>query len=298
MKCLSHGAFNSPNMACNYILQRIKVIIAFIYYISLTPIGVVIFLQPFHAGFIFLWFSSRFLWKMEPVCSVYTAGWKTRPPDCKYKHGAGFFRPVHSHSYLRRAIKVSILPKTRHFFSFILLLFVLHWSCALVLWRLGEGSLHGLFLWHSKSGAYPNVKVIYLAVHPFLGFCVLRKRGTGPYCISWPIVSNEYPDKQVGALMWAPHGPDLPNLRLPGPFFNKALMLVVQPQCSVSLIVKWEPSGMLMNIQWGFVSRTVLPLSASPSLSSPLKLQGRFTGLLLEGGHLAHCDANSLKFDV
>ncbi|KAK2919775.1 hypothetical protein Q8A73_001979 [Channa argus] len=38
--------------------------------------------MPFHAGFIFLWFSSCFLWKKEPVRCVYTAGWKTRPPDC------------------------------------------------------------------------------------------------------------------------------------------------------------------------------------------------------------------------
>lgn len=84
-----------------------KAIIGLLYVsLSLTLICVVIFLQPFHAGFIFLWFSSCFLWKMEPVCSVYTAGWKTRPPDCKYKHGVGFFRPVHSHSYHRRAIKV------------------------------------------------------------------------------------------------------------------------------------------------------------------------------------------------
>lgn len=131
-----------------------------------------------------------------------------------------------------------------------------------------------------------------------LALCGEKERHRPPYCISWPIVSNEYPDKQVGALMWAPRGPDSPNLRLPGPFFNKALMLAERPQCSVSLVVRWEPSGMLMNIQWGFVSRTVLPLSASPSLSSPLKLQARFTGLLLQGGHLAHCDANSLKFDV
>ncbi|CAB1452873.1 unnamed protein product [Pleuronectes platessa] len=43
--------------------------------------------MPFHAGFIFLWFSLCFLWKMEPVCSVYTAGWKTRPPDLS-KHAS------------------------------------------------------------------------------------------------------------------------------------------------------------------------------------------------------------------
>lgn len=109
-----------------------------------------------------------------------------------------------------------------------------------------------------QSGDYPNVKVIYLVLHPLLAFCVVRKRATGPYYISWPIVSKEYPDKQVGALMWAPDGPDTPNLRLPGSFFNKALMLAEQLQCFVSLIVRWEPSGMLMNIQWGFVSRTVL----------------------------------------
>lgn len=188
-------------------------------------------------------------------------------------------------------------PKPDTFFSsFCSCLF----SIEVGLWSY-EG-LEVVFAWFifmaQQSGDYPNVKVIYLAVHPLLGFCVVRKRGTDPYCISWPIVSNEYPDKQVGALMWAPRRPDSPNLRLPGPFFNKALMLAERPQCSVSLIVRRDPSGMLMNIQWGFVSRTVPPLSASPSLSSPLKLQGRFTGLLLQGGHLAHCDANSLKFDV
>lgn len=219
---------------------------------------------------------------MEPFCSVYTAGWKTRPPDCKYKHGTGFFRPVHSHSYHSRAIKVfeeiSILSmnQTRFFFPmFCSRLF----SIEVVLWS--YESLEVVFAWFifmaQQSGDYPNAKVIYLAVHPLLGFCVVRKKGTGPYCISWPIVSNEYPDKQVGALMWAPRGPDSPNLSLPGPFFNKALVLAEPPQCSVSLIVRWEPSGMLMNIQWGFVSCTVLLLSASPRLSSPVKLQGLFT---------------------
>lgn len=143
VKWQSYAAFNFPYMTWNCILECTKVIIGFIFYsyISFTLICIVIFLQPFHAGFIFLSFSSCFLWKMEPVCSVYTAGWKTRPPDCKYKHRAGFFRPVHSHSYHRRAIKVleeiSIPPKTRHFFFFILLLFVLHWSWALVLWGFG-----------------------------------------------------------------------------------------------------------------------------------------------------------------
>lgn len=116
------------------------------FYMSCTSfalICLVIFLLLFHAEFIFLWLSlSCFLWKIERFRGVYTAGWKGRPPDCKYKHGAGFFRPVHSHSYHSRAIKVfeeiSILPKTRHIlFFFTLLLFVLHWSCALVLWEIG-----------------------------------------------------------------------------------------------------------------------------------------------------------------
>lgn len=259
----------------------------------------VIFLQPFHAGLVFLRLSSCFLWKMQPVCSVYTAGWKTRPPDCKYKHGAGFFQAC-TLSQLSQTSNQSLLGNIHpaqnqtDFFFFILLLFALHWSCALVFWDyLCMVYFYGTAIWRlskcqchlSCSSSAPSLWVV-------------RKRGTGAYCISWPIVSNEYPDKQVGALMWAPGGPDSPNLRLPGLFFNKALMLAGRPQCSVSLIVRWEPSGMLMNIQWGFVSRTVLPLSTSPSLSSPLKLQARFTGLLLQGGHLAHCDANSLKFDV
>lgn len=168
-------------------------------------------------------------------------------------------------------------PWTRHVFfpMFCSRLF----SIEVVLWS--YESLEVVFAWFifmaQQSGDYPNAKVIYLAVHPLLGFCVVRKKGTGPYCISWPIVSNEYPDKQVGALMWAPRGPDSPNLSLPGPSFNKALVLAEPPQCSVSLIVRWEPAGMLMNIQWGFVSCTVLLLSASPRLSSPVKLQGLFT---------------------
>lgn len=125
-----------------------------IWLINLALICLVIFLLLFHAGFIFLWSSLRFLWKMEPFCSVYTAGWKTRPPDCKYKHGTGFLKPVHSHTYHSRAIKVfkviSILSKTRHIFfhlysapvcSPLKLCFGL-----MRVWRL---SLHGLFLWCS-----------------------------------------------------------------------------------------------------------------------------------------------------
>lgn len=113
-------------------------------------------------------------------------------PDCKYKHGAGgflffffFFRPAHSHTYHRRAIKVFEEKKNTHQnqtpvcsplksrFGLMRLLEVL--------------SLHGLFLWHGKSGDYPNAKVIYLAVHPPLGlffFGAVRKRVAGPYCVS------------------------------------------------------------------------------------------------------------------
>lgn len=163
--------------------------------------------------------------------------------------------------------------------------------------RVWAFSLHGLFLWWSYLETIQMSRSFILQfIHSF-PFVWWKKRGTGPYCISWPIVSKEYPDKQVGALMWALRGPHSPNLRLPGPFFNKALTLAERPQSSVSL-VRWEPSGMLMNVQCGFVSCTVLPLSTSSSLSSPLKLRGCFTGLLLQGRHLAHCDANSLKFDV
>lgn len=87
-------------------------------------------------GFIFLWPSLRFLWKTKPFCSVYTAGWKTRPPDCEYKHGTGFLKPVHSQTYHSGAIKVfEVISILSFFFIYILLLFVLHWSCALVLWE-------------------------------------------------------------------------------------------------------------------------------------------------------------------
>lgn len=124
-------------------------------------------------------------------------------------------------------------------------------SIEVVLWSYERLEL--LFAWFIfmalQSGDCPNVKVIYLAVHPLLAFWVARKKGSGPYCISWAIVSNEYPDKQVGALTWAPHGPDSPKLKLLHSFFNKTLMLAEQPQSSISLIIRWEPTGMLVSTQ-------------------------------------------------
>lgn len=175
------AAFNFPNLACYFILLYKKSNYWLcILHISLDLIcQLVIFLLLFHAGFTFLWLSSCFLWKMEPFCSVYTAGWKTRPPDCKYKHGTGFFRPVHSHSYHSRAIKVfeeiSILPKPDTF------LFSSLCSCLFCIEVVlcSYESLEIVFAWFifmaQQSGDFPNVKVIYLAVHPLLGFCVVRR---------------------------------------------------------------------------------------------------------------------------
>ena len=139
---------------------------------------------------------------MEPVCSsVYTAGWKTRPFQIVSTNMEQedfffffFFRPAHSHSYHRRAIKVleeknihpAPQPPPKKPDSCLFSIEVALWSYE----AFGGLSLHGLFLWHSKSGDYPNVKVIYLVVHPLLGVfffvcvCVVRKRGAGPYCIS------------------------------------------------------------------------------------------------------------------
>lgn len=113
-------------------------------------------------------------------------------PDCKYKHGAGGFLFFFFFSGLRTLTlitdeqsKSSRKKKNTHQnqtpvcsplksrFGLMRLLEVL--------------SLHGLFLWHGKSGDYPNAKVIYLAVHPPLGlffFGAVRKRVAGPYCVS------------------------------------------------------------------------------------------------------------------
>ncbi len=106
-----------------------------------------------------------------------------------------------SNQSLRRKIHPAH-NQTLFFSSFCSCLF----SIEVVLWS--YESLEIVFAWFifmaKQSGDHPKVKVIYLAVHPLLGFCAAREKGTGPYCISWPIVSNEYPDKQVGALMWAP----------------------------------------------------------------------------------------------
>lgn len=99
-----------------------------------------------------------------------------------------FFQPAHSHSYHSRAIKVfkerSVLSKPRHFFP------LLHSApvCSPLklcfgLMRVWRSSLHGLFLWRSNLET-PNAKVIYLAVHPLLGFVRRERKGSGPYCIS------------------------------------------------------------------------------------------------------------------
>lgn len=191
--------------------------------------------------------------------------------------------------------RISILPKTRHFFFLhsASVCFPLKLCFGLMrVWRL---SLHGLFLWHSNLETVQMSRSFILQFIHSLAFVWWERKAQAHIAFHDLLCQMSTQTNR-----WEPWWelPDSPNLRLPGLFFNKALMLAERPQCSVSLIVRWEPSGMLMNIQWGFVSRIVLPLSASLSLSSPLKLQGCFTGLLLQGGHLAHCDANSWKFDV
>lgn len=117
--------------------------------------------------------SLCFLWKTEPVCSVYTAGWKTRPPDCEYKHRAGFFRPVHSHSYHRRAIKVfegiSILHlRADTFFLLSAVCSALKLCFGLV--RVLGSSLHGLFLWHGNLETIQKLRSFILQLIRSLSF--------------------------------------------------------------------------------------------------------------------------------
>lgn len=126
--------------------------------------------------------------------SVYTAGWKTRPPDCKYKHGTGFFFSPLFFSLLTLTVitvgqskssrKDPSCPNPDTFFP------LLHSApvCSPLklcfgLMRVWRSSLHGLFLWRSNLET-PNAKVIYLAVHPLLGFVRRERKGSGPYCIS------------------------------------------------------------------------------------------------------------------
>lgn len=149
---------------------------------------------------------------MEPVCSsVYTAGWKTRPFQIVSTNMERedfffffFFSGLRTLTLITdEQSKSSREKKNTHQnqtpvcsplksrFGLMRLLEVL--------------SLHGLFLWHGKSGDYPIVKVIYLAVRPPLGlffFLCGEKERRGPilrfmtYC-----VKRATPDKQVGALM-------------------------------------------------------------------------------------------------
>lgn len=84
----------------------------------------------------------------------------------------------------------------------------------------------------------------------------------------------------------------------PGPFFNKTHAC----RTATVLCFSHHQMGTFADANERTV-RVCLAHSApaiciSPSLSSPLKLQGHFTRLLLQGRHLGHCDANSLKCDV
>lgn len=113
---------------------------------------------------------------MEPVCSsVYTAGWKTRPFQIVSTNMERedfffffFFSGLRTLTLITdEQSKSSREKKNTHQnqtpvcsplksrFGLMRLLEVL--------------SLHGLFLWHGKSGDHPNAKVIYLAVRPPLG---------------------------------------------------------------------------------------------------------------------------------
>lgn len=148
------------------------------------------------------------LWK-SPFCGVYTISWRRQPPDCKYKHEIDLCAltveqtsPLGTiHSVWKQ--ECSIFINSPGFFSALKLYFAL-----IIL------TLSGLFLCCSNAD-YPNVNIIYFAIHPFLGFCAARKKGPDAYYISWATVSKKHPDKQVAVLMWAPHGPDTPNLKLP-----------------------------------------------------------------------------------
>lgn len=126
------------------------------------------FFQPFHAGFIFPGFSLCFLWKMEPVCSVYTAGWKTRPPDCKYKHGVRFLGPVLFHSH-RKHVNESLFRfaqnRTLCVFNLLLLMKFLEMV-----------SSRHLFLWHGNLEAIQMSRSFILLFIRSRAFCVVRKR--------------------------------------------------------------------------------------------------------------------------
>lgn len=140
--------------------------------------------------------------KWSPFRGVYAPRWRRRPPDCEYKHGIG----------LRTFTvweEISILPESRRVLLILMLLFyndVVLCSYEIVFVQL---------IFTPRQCRMSECEGHYLVIHPFLGFCAARKKGPDPYCISWAIVSKEHPDKQVAALMWAPHGPDTPNLKLP-----------------------------------------------------------------------------------
>lgn len=140
--------------------------------------------------------------KWSPFRGLYATRWRRRPPDCKYKQGTGLCT-------FTVCEEISILPESKHVLLILMLLFchdVVLCSYEIVFVQL---------IFTSQQCRMSECEGHYLAIHPFRGFCAARKKGPDPYCISWAIVSKEHPDKQVAALMWAPHRPDTPNLKLP-----------------------------------------------------------------------------------
>lgn len=166
----------------------------------LILIGLVIFFLLSHAGFIFSWLS------LPVENEVLSAA-------CMQLGEGGDLQIVSTNTEQSCAIspsaRKSILPESRHVLLILMLLFyddVVFCSYEIVFVQL---------IFTPQQCRMSECEGHYLAIHPFLGFCAARKKGPDPYCISWAIVSKEHPDKQVAALMWAPHGPDTPNLKLP-----------------------------------------------------------------------------------
>lgn len=118
--------------------------------------------------------------------------------------------------------------------------------------------MSGLFLSCSVAD-FPKAKVIYLAIHPFLGFCAART-----HIAFHELLSSERPDKQVAAPMRAPPGPDTANAKLTG-----------GQRATASPHQKGR--------------RRTRSEGRSAAQVSPLWLWG--------GGHLSHCHGNCIKCD-
>lgn len=242
-------------------------------------------------GFGFLWNKQR----QSAACTQLVGRQDFQIVSTNIKQD--FFALCYTHSYHRRAIKVfqgNIHYPPSSNTSHLPFMFVLHlsnplWSHVVVkdsicmVYFNGRAILGTIQTWRSFS----------LQFIRSLSFCVVRKRD----CISWPIVSGESPDKQVGALMWGPLGEGRktglvrPDWRRGGTgrLFGYSLIshscIAQPPQCSVSpSSIQKDPSGMLMAVMYskGLSYPQGLCCLSPSCLSSPVKLQGRFRRGLLQ----------------